>query len=147
MRVEPPLPARQLEAYQQAVERDISARHVRALDADVAEDGQAALGLLLLNPEADPLPRLSFCSIQNGTWWEEVQDDGFGEAATNWASGRWVSYVSGRAPRDAFAVEVRLQDELRTRAIVAHLFVVAFWHPRADSSSARPTAPELVKFH
>lgn len=132
-------------ALHQVLSEVIPSRFVEVVDYEISDDRAAAIVLLVLNPDDDRYARLSFCEGYDGTWRELSQADAFG-AASNWAAGRWVAYISGQAPTGASAVTVRHGGVTRQRPIVEGLFLVAFWLRSADPEASPPAPPELVAF-
>jgi len=132
-------------ALHRALSEDIPSRFVHVVDYEISDDRGAAVVLLVLNPDDDRFARLSFCEGYGGDWRELSQADAFG-AASNWAAGRWVAYISGEAPTGASAVTVRHRCVTKQRPVVQGLFLAAFWPGSADPEASPPPPPELVAF-
>jgi hypothetical protein len=133
-------------AFEEAVSEDgPPRRYVRVLDADIAEDGNAALVLLELNPGDDPYPMVSFCECLEGDWQELVSTEALA-AAANWAAGRWVAYVSGEAPEGATAAVVSQDGRQRVRPVVDGLYVAAFWCAPGEPDDEPPDPPVVLDF-
>ena len=133
-------------AFERAIaENGVPAGQVRVLDADVSEDGQAALALAMINPGADPYPMISFQEAYDGEWNDLVLTEA-DDAAANWAADRWVSYVSGEAPAGASSVLVDQGGRSKRRPVVEGRFVAAFWFPRGGPEDAPPDPPAVVRF-
>lgn len=131
------------DALAQAVGEGVPPRFVRVADADLSDDGDAAVVLVVLNPNEDPYPRLSFCEHVGGVWRELAEADPT-LPAVNWAAGRWVAYAGGSAPAGASVVSVRHGDETRERPVVDGLYVAAFWASPGGSEDDPPNPPDVI---
>src|SRR4051794_38213230 len=133
-------------AFERAIaENGVPADQVRVLDADISEDGDAALALALINAGGDPYPMISFLEAYDGEWSDLVLTEADG-AGANWAAERWVSYVSGEAPAGASVVVVEQDGHAKRRPVAEGRYVAAFWRPRGGPEDAPPEPPVVVRF-
>lgn len=122
---------------------DFPPHALRVVAPTLSPDGRRAGALVLYATEPEPTPFEAFFEREGDEWIERGQIDGPGPGEWDFGDVAYP-YLSGRVARDASAVDLRLDDELRV-PVVDGWFLGVFWSAGIPSDEDEDREVRLVR--